>query len=290
MGGQGGFGSLQKNQFGAPPRFGTWNEILVGNSVLIAVILLRWLRNPNWRRLLAICIPVLFLGLYATQTRGIWMSTAGCLLVYALMNLALALIKRRPLAGMLKGWAAALMGAVALWGVFKFGAGVDLYDKISMRVVAHKEMEFVDPSSSLGFRLYESHRVWQERTWLGHGSGTTIRLWKPTKTSIVRMDWWGIHMEYAEILHKFGVVGLGLFLLLLGSAFWRSFRLAAGGRGFPSAMGFITLLALMNTAVFSLTSGYFLREPAVVYLLFFLVILKKFPPRPARHAEPEIPA
>ena len=85
------------------------------------------------------------------------------------------------------------------------------------------------------------------------------------------MDWWSIHNGYFEILHKFGFVGLGIFLWMYAALIASGWRKAHSASRATALFGNIVVAVLVNHAFVSITAGYFLRwGTAVLMLLYFI--------------------
>jgi O-antigen ligase len=143
---------------------------------------------------------------------------------------------------------------------------------ITSRLNDFKIEELINPASSTGYRLYESFMVIREASLFGHGSGARIHL-VDTIGNTKWHHWWSIHNEYIEILHKYGFIGLGIFLLLLIIYFFKSAVLIFHHKSSLQTIGLITFLIMLQHCIISMTSGYIIRDNIVPFLaiLFSLV-------------------
>lgn len=255
----------------------TWNEVFLADAILMIVALLPITRNPAARRLLFLALPISVLGLLATQTRGLWGSTLAALLFYV----ALRMTKARVIsfAKMFKTLQVILVFLVLSEALMRLSIGMGLFEFIHMRTTSFAPQELVDPGSSLGYRIHESLVVWEKRSWFGHGSGARVYLYFTQLGNSKFINWWSIHSEYFELLHKYGFVGLGLFMWFLAALMIRARRMAFHGNAFVSAMGFLVLTTILNHALVSVTSGYLIRENVMLYLVLMVGIVERFHPR-----------
>lgn len=265
-------------------RIGTWNEIYLADALLLATVLFTLPQLQKWRRVLGFCLVLCFLGLLVTETRGVWMGAALSLLLYATIQVAGS--NRTRLVRIGKVLATIVLLFVAASFLLRLTINYDITARVRDRFAQGGSVsELINPYSSLGYRLHESYAVWEQRSWFGHGTGARLHLFFTQMGKSEMMDWWAIHSEYFEILHKYGFVGLALFLLLLGMMAWRALRLALMKKSVHSAMGFSVLLSLANHAVASITSGYIIREHVAIYLVVLIVILERFYPAVLRSRE-----
>jgi len=91
------------------------------------------------------------------------------------------------------------------------------------------------------------------------------------------MKWWSIHSEYFEILHKWGFVGLGLYLWFLYKFFPGNHSKSCNRKKkFVSSLGAIAFLSLLNTSIISLSSGYFGRVNMIFYDILLIGIVVNY--------------
>jgi hypothetical protein len=264
----------------------TWNEIYLADAVLIIPILLTLNPEKRVRILLYVCLPICLVGLLATQTRGLWLSSLIAFIIYAGVRLAKA---RTLKVGALLKSAQAILALVVLAEVLlRLSVGSGVIDFVQTRLFQHSNNEFINPFSSLGYRIHESLVVWEKRTWFGHGSGARLYLFFTQLGLSKFINWWSIHSEYFEILHKYGFIGLGIFMTFIMSLMWRAYRIAMRGKAFPSAMGFLVFTTLINHCLVSITSGYLIRENVMIFLVVLIGIVERYHPRvfPSAEARP----
>jgi hypothetical protein len=274
----------------------SWNEVFLADSVLIIPILLALHPGRRTRLLLYCCLPICLIGLLATQTRGLWLS---CLISYSLY-MVLRLVKSRTLkiGSLLKGAQVALVLLVMAEALLRISMGVGVLEFVQARMMTHSNNELVNPYSSLGYRIHESLVVWEKRTWFGHGSGARLYLFFTQLGMSKFINWWSIHSEYFEMLHKYGFVGLGIFMWFILSLLRRSLRMGMRGKAFPSALGFVAFTTLLNHCLVSITSGYLVRENVMLYMVLLVGIVERYYPRvfpaespaPAREGAAAAPA
>ncbi len=202
-------------------RFVTWNEIIISDSVIACALFLSGIRlSPKIRRFFGICLIICIAGLIVTQTRGLWLSTSACLLFfYAGMTfknfsqIKFSSLMRRIV---VIGGTAALIYLVFIT-VFR----IRLLDFVVHRLMAFDEHELIDPYSSLGYRLNESFVVWEKASFFGHGPGARVHLFFTQIGFSKFMDWWSIHSGFLDLLHKYGFLGLAIFLFMYSRHFFR---------------------------------------------------------------------
>jgi hypothetical protein len=253
----------------------TWNEIYFANISIVGIILYFIISNKLLKILLASSVVLMFLGMLVAQTRTIWISTVFCLAIYLIMVLksGAGRIKLKKIA---RAAVASISMAFAIYLLCEYAIGIDIKSYVVRRMVTGQRNELVDPSSSIGYRIYESYAIWKKRTLFGHGTGAYIYLVKPFKGKIKFMKWWSIHSEYFEILHKWGFVGLGLYLWFLYKFFRQSFQILQSKKKFVSSLGAIAFLSLLNTSIISLSSGYFGRVNMIFYDILLIGIVVNY--------------
>jgi O-antigen ligase len=252
----------------------TWNEVFFADGVLIAPILLGLDLTRATRRILVACLALCLLGLIAAQTRGLWLSVIVSFALYMAMRMRHsrrfgvgALLNRLPLILL-------LLAAIEL--ILRFSSGKGAADFLMNRLSASQSNELVDPWSSLGYRIHESLVVWEKRTWFGHGSGARLYIFFTQLGMSKFINWWSIHSEYFEILHKYGFAGLGLFLWFLAATLRRAWKVAMSGSRYPSAIGYVAVITLVNHGVVSITSGYLVRENVMLYMVLVVAMVERY--------------
>jgi hypothetical protein len=257
----------------------TWNEVFLADGVLMAVALLPIARDRLDKRLLYGSLILCAFGLLATQTRGLWLSTLVSLGVYFAVRMGKS-GSLKP-ASLLK-WCFGLLLTLAIGEILlRISVGMSMVSFIHARLTAVRPQELIDPSSSLGYRIHESLVVWGKRSFFGHGSGARLYLYFTQLGLSKFINWWSIHSEYFELLHKYGFFGLGLFMWFIVSMLRRSLRIARSEQAFVSAMGFIVLTTVLNHCVVSITSGYLIRENVMLWLVLMVGIAERYYPRVA---------
>lgn len=263
--------------FATGNRLLTWNEIYFSDTVLLIPILLTLNPEKRTRTFLHICLAICLLGLLATQTRGLWLSTLITFLLYG--GLRLAKSRTLKIGAVARGVQAALAMLIAGEIILRLSLGVGVLEFIQTRMMAHSNNELINPYSSLGYRIHESLVVWEKRTLFGHGSGARLYLYFTQMGMSEFVNWWSIHSEYFEILHKYGFVGLGIFMIFIISLIRRAYRMAMHGKTFPSAMGFLVFSILINHCLVSITSGYLIRENIMLLMVLMVGIVERYYPR-----------
>ena len=247
----------------------TWNEIFISDSVIISALLLRFKLGIKTTWLLRISVVVSTLGLLITQTRGLWLSTIAALGIFYACDLFRGKKFRSvPI------FRTVLIGATAFLAanlLFMFLAGKPLTTFVFDRFAMESFTGYVDPFSSVGYRIHESWAIWDERTLFGHGPGATVHLYF-TQLGMGRfMDWWAIHSGYFDLLHKYGFVGMTIILWMFGAYFFLGWRLAGSRSRAVSAFGAVIATVILNHAIVSVTSAYFFRHGVIMWLPLFFI-------------------
>lgn len=252
----------------------TYNEMFLSNSIVIAMLLLQTIQKRIIRIILYVSIICCLLGIIAVQTRSIWGSTLVSIALFALLYLKRNL-KQKPGSVFKTIMALSFFGIASLL-VLDWGLQIDVVGLISNRLGQYSDNELINPFSSMGYRVYESFMVWREMTFFGHGSGATIYLFFPHFQPPRWLHWWSIHSEYFEILHKYGIMGLGIFLIFLTAFLVKSFKLMMSTKSFGSLMGAISFLSLLNHMIVSITSGHIVRECDAYFIMLILGITEVY--------------
>jgi len=246
-------------------RVESWNEIFVSDAILATVALLSLPFSKGTKRGLWAALGLTIFALIAIQTRGLWLSTLFALGFYAVAmfvtstRFEIRTVVRSAL------WLAGLAIVVNYGATLVIGQSIA--DLFLNRLAGFSPTELADPYSSMGYRLHESWAIWDERTFFGHGTGATIRLFFTQLGVNGYIDWWAIHSGYFELLHKFGFFGLALFAWLYVSIFHRGWRLARKPSRHAKVFGILVMTLVINHAVVSITSGYFLRWAVLIWIL-----------------------
>lgn len=249
----------------------TWNEVYFSDGLIVALVLLRQIKSPPVRKALKTAAVFCGIGILITQTRGIWLSTLASLAVFAHFGkggIRQVLTFRRMAPVIL------IIGFGFVFARLTAGGGVVGF--VQGRMGAYSENELSTPLTSMGFRVYESYQVWRERSVLGHGSGARIRLYNPFYDPTKMIDWWSIHSEYFEILHKYGYVGLLLFAGFLLSFLKKSWRIAKRGSSIRRIFGQIGFLVILNHCIVSITSGYLVRVHVMVFFAVLVGMIERY--------------
>jgi hypothetical protein len=257
---------------GSMNRAVTWNEIFLSDAVIVSALLLEMPVGKRTRWLLGTGLALNILGLLVTQTRGLWLSTVFAVaLIYGIRALASRTIRFSALA-----WSLLLLtvAAVAANTLVASLIGISLRDVVMERVAVIEPDELINPFTSGGYRIHESWTVWDQRSLFGHGTGATLHLFSTLYKPGYYMNWWSIHSGYFEILHKFGFVGLGIFLWMLGALLLSGWRKARSGSRTTALYGNVIVAVLVNHAVVSVSSGYLMKWATLVFMLFYFILGK----------------
>jgi len=258
----------------------TWNEIYFSNMFIVGIVLITILRHQAVRVLLGIAVFISGCGMLATQTRSIWISTSVCIFFYMAFYFK-KIVRAIDAKKAIRVIFLLSMAILLIEIVMKLALNTDVIAFMGRRMAKVENNEFVNPFSSLGYRMYESYAIWLQRTLWGHGTGAYIYLIQ-TQLAPKFMHWWSIHSEYMEILHKWGFVGLGLYVLFLGVFLLKAFKLFLSKKKFTAALGAVAFLTIANTAVISITSGYMMRVNMLMWDILMIGVVVYYGKRARR--------
>jgi hypothetical protein len=253
----------------------TWNEIYFGNALIIAVVMLTTVKSAQFKKVLVVLSVILFVSLLITQTRSIWISTCLSLVLYMLVLLRNK-IKKIQFVSVVKVVSSMLVFLVVLQIIAQAALHTDIQSFLLKRLTEGGKDELISPYASLGYRIYESYNVWLHRSFWGHGTGSFLYLFQTQMHINKFINWWSIHCEYMEILHKWGFFGLGLYVWFLVVYFITSFKLMLSKKKFTSSLGAIAFLIFFNTAITSLTSGYIFRANMILLDILLVGIVVNY--------------
>jgi O-antigen ligase len=247
----------------------TWNETFFGDAILIISMCLIYLNSKRIKSYLVLLLILNIFALLYTQTRSIWLSTAICLfvifLVYFFKNMKVLLSNKNMWISI-----AALFFVILFSSFFKLNiAGI-----IGKRFSEFSVEELYQPQSSTGYRIYETYMVFKERTLFGHGSGARIHIVNTQTKKMKWRYWWSIHCEYAEILHKYGIVGLSVFSALIIVFMYRAIKLINSTKKNLRFFGLVSLVIMLNHCIISISSGYIIRDNIVPFLVLFFAFIE----------------
>lgn len=253
----------------------SWNEIYVADAILLSMLLLSVFKKMSIRILLIISIVINSISLLFIQTRSLWISVVFCTGVLFLFKFQSRLSKinfKKVLRNILN--TGILSGIVII--CLNLFLNIDALDYINKRFFSFKKNELIDPTSSLGYRAYESYMVWRERTILGHGPGARLHIVSTQMSDHKWHYWWSIHSEYFELLHKYGFLGLLLFSIFWVSFFYKSYKITTSKNNYIKHIGITCFIILLNHIIVSITSGYITRDNVSPFLLVLIVLCQRY--------------
>jgi O-antigen ligase len=92
------------------------------------------------------------------------------------------------------------------------------------------------------------------------------------------------HNDFIRILHAYGIVGLALYVSILGQFFRKAISMLRDPEVFPRCLARIVLLALVSVVLLSITTEP-MRYPSAVWYLFALASALYCVERPKRLTE-----
>lgn len=176
-------------------------------GVCLLAVWLCWLRAKGfWRIILAAVTPIFLAGVFFSYTRSVWMGT----------GLGLVLVLAMTLQGRARQ---AVLGGIALSAML---VGLTMMDKLGG---FQREQSASDTRESADMRVSFAYVSWQmflDRPLLGFGFGRFPIDKKPylgdrsVDLKLEKLRPYVHHNTYLSILTDTGLVGLGLFLAMLG--------------------------------------------------------------------------
>ena len=217
---------------------------------------------------IAVSLP-LFLHQYLSFTRGYWMGLmAGlivALLVYGGRGEGAGLRWRRA-GGLLGGLLALGLGGVMVMATFL--GQTDILTLAASRFGSMTGTEFSTETASNVTRLVEYAAVIPhilESPWVGHGLGYTFLFREPIGFEVVPQ--WFVHQNYLLVWLKQGLVGLVVFLWMLGASIQHGVRAARRNQDpFASAWSASAATSTVFLATVSVTN-FPLDEVNAVFIL-----------------------
>jgi O-antigen ligase len=247
----------------------TWNETFFADAILLAMIMIFYLKSTKIKLFLSVFGVLCFFAMLFTQTRSIWLSCVIC----AVILLIIELFRNFNLKKILKSTSVlivAVLVIISMGSIFKN----TITNLVVNRFSEFEVTELINPASSTGYRMYESYMVIRNATLFGHGAGARLFLVDTQGKKLQWHYWWSIHCEYFEILHKFGYIGLGLFLAFLLVYFWRAFMLVLHPKKLIHTIGLVSMLIMLQHCIVSITSGYLIRDNIVPFLVILIILVE----------------
>jgi hypothetical protein len=166
-----------------------------------------------------IMLLVMLTGLFITFTRGLYL---GFVAGFFMMLLALGIRRSFKLVLILGALVLGVLGVMLVLGIS--------FDRVITQATYRGSSALGDLDISSAERILEVLAVLDElpNHWLfGKGAGATIAVYRFGDANVKEgiVDWWFIHNNYAQVLHKSGVIGLLCLLALWLSALTIAFRL-----------------------------------------------------------------
>jgi O-antigen ligase len=202
---------------------------------------------------------------------------------YVLLAVAVGVFILTQLKGK-TAWLAILAGVLLLGGLL---ASSDTMRARFDKAIAEAKLHDTDNASSIGHRLYNyktTPRLVAEKPWLGWGTGayhTEIChvLDQPEQCPSFS---WHPHNQYLFFAAEHGLVGVGLYLALLGSMAWLALR-SKDAQARTLLLGLSALLAvnsLFNSPLWSARESHFFTLMAALLVSMAWASRQADPPRP----------
>jgi hypothetical protein len=252
----------------------SWSEIFFSDGFIIALVLLPLIHEPRIKRCLFVAAALCFMALLTAQTRSIWISTTMSSLLYC----CIFLIKNKTIRIMKMVRMISVVFLVFLFThvLLLCTVNLDLPTYVSSRLFHRTNDEYSNAGTSMGYRIYESYMVWRNKTLVGHGSGARIHLLFTQTFPPKFINWWCIHSGYFDLLHKYGFIGLGLYIGILVLILKRAVSLMRAQKRITRTFGTIVFLTLLNHCVISITSQYFFKENVMMYIVVLIGIVERY--------------
>jgi hypothetical protein len=253
----------------------TWNEIYFGNIPIVCLVLLTVVKKVRYKIFLTISALLSLLAMLSTQTRSIWIATTICIVSFLFYQFFIKM-KKVEVQEVVKTLLLTVIMVVIIQILMQVFLGTDLWTFLIKRLTSFKSGDPINPFSSIGYRFYESYCVLLHRTFWGHGTGAYLFIFETQGKGYKWVNWWSIHSEYMEVIHKWGIFGLGLYLVFLGFILKQSFQLLLSKKKFIAAMGAIAFFTIVNTLIISITSGYFFRVNMIMFDVIIVGIVANY--------------
>ncbi len=231
-----------------------------------------WSRWPIWAKLLiAYAAGICYCGLVLTGSRGGYLSTAGSLLVFAVLSL---IVLRRSSAQLF--WKIAGPGFLAAAAI-----GVAIAFFVHQSDYLSGRAQNVFETTNMRVDLWRGAlKQWKLGPIFGTGSGTYLFYGRQFRTDRVQNDPIDVHNDYLHLLAEYGAVGAVAFLIFFGVHLrrgWKTFqrlgplRAAISPRLTSNALA-LNIGALVAIAAYVIHSvvDFNLHIPANVLLLAFV--------------------
>lgn len=221
----------------------------VSYGVYLATCLLcAWLwreqLSAKWQWLVWVALPLFPAAIFFTKTRSVWVGAmAGVLIVLAVTlrgKLRIAVIGAAVAAALLVG----VMKSDSILGLQREGTVADTHRSTSMR----------------GAFTYVSWKMFQDKPLFGFGFGQFARekrAYLDDRTVDIRLEEiraYVHHNTFLSILTETGLVGLSLFLAVLGGWAYSGWKLARDPRRPPAARRYgVLLLGVLGVAFLQMT-------------------------------------
>ncbi len=195
-------------------RYNSGISFLLVGATLMVVSMLLVADYSSRRKTLFFVLLVMLGGIFITFTRGLYLG-----FFVGLIAILLALGNKQSLRLLLS---VGVLSAVVFFGSLALGFSIDKF----VNLTTYRGSAVVgDLDISSTERILEVISVLNEfplHPFFGAGAGGTVAVYKfgdvNTKEGII--DWWFIHNNYAQALHKSGLVGfIALMALWLGAVF-----------------------------------------------------------------------
>jgi O-antigen ligase len=186
----------------------------------------RWRRS--WRVAVGYVALFCYVGLALTGSRGGYLSAALGLLVFGFLSL---IALRAGGASLFWGWT--LVGAIVVAAAVYIGGNL-----IQQSATLAKRIEEIVAVDQARVDLWRAAlEQWRLQPWFGTGGRTYQFYARRFRAETLRGDPSVAHNDYVQFLAEYGVIGMAIFLLFLGTHLhrgWRAFvafgprRIAAG--------------------------------------------------------------
>jgi O-antigen ligase len=141
----------------------------------------------------------------------------------------------------------------------------NIFDILSGEVTLFSS-QFLRGRGSLWFLFLESFVDASPFNWLiGHGNAIAEGF-VPGYGYVISVE---PHNDFIRLLHTYGLIGLGLYFIILGSFLWNSLKLRRSPSFFSRQIGNIMITVLLGVVMLSITTEP-MRYPSPIWYLFAL--------------------
>jgi len=203
-------GDRASGQYVSPNHLAGYLEVVA----IMGMSLVFWSKWKPWAKILAAYISLAsFAGVLITGSRGGYLSTAFCILVFC--TLSLMVVKT--------AFPERFARVTAIVVILLLLMSATLPVLVTSQLVRHRVSEIFTPNMRVQLWQAALHQAKLDPLF-GTGSGTYLYYGRKFRHPDVQRDPVRVHNDYLELLAEFGILGGAGFLFFLGSHLWSGFH------------------------------------------------------------------